>query len=153
MMNEMMTMEKAMEMMSNMTAKEMEAAKKGTLPMQPLTEEEQEEARFENMWAEYEAAIAENEAETLVEAKAHAERKAKKSLRRKQSIAKTNRKREIAKNVSGDRLGFEVSSRGAIKHDGFDLKAVKRAANKKCRQMDLPQHGGYKKAYKVTYCS
>lgn len=152
MMNE-MTMEKALEILDNMTAEEMEAAKRGVLPMQPLTEEEQEEARFEDMWATYEEAVAENEAEALAEAKAHAERKIKKSLRRKQSYIKTNRKREIAKNVSWDRLGFEVNERGAIKHDGFDLKAVKKAANKKCRQMDLPQHGGYKKAFKVTYCS
>lgn len=151
-MNE-MTMEKAMEAMDNMTAEEMEAAKKGELPMQPLTKEEQEEARFEDMWAAYEAEIAENEAEALAEAKAHAERKIRKSLRRKQSYIKTNRKREIAKNVSGDRLGFIVGDNGAIKHDAFDFKAVKRAANKKCRQMDLPQHGGYKKAFKVSYCS
>ena len=42
MMNE-MTMEKALEILDNMTAEEMEAAKRGVLPMQPLTEEEQEE--------------------------------------------------------------------------------------------------------------
>lgn len=151
-MNE-MTMEKAMKMMGNMTAEEMEAAKKGELPMQPLTKEEQEEARFEDMWAAYEAEIAENEAKALAEAKAHAARKERNSRRRKQSIAKTNRKREIARTVSGDRLGFIVGDNGAIKHDAFDFKAVKRAANKKCRQMDLPQHGGYKKAFKVSYCS